>query len=335
MEMIEKRRQKLLAEGLFDEIHKKPIPFFPRIIGVITSETGAVIEDIKHRIEARCPTHIMLYPSLVQGEKAAAQIISGIKYFNKLKVNRPEVLIIARGGGSFEDLLAFNDENLVREVFQSEISVISAVGHETDTTLIDYVSDLRAPTPTAAAELATPLLEELKNRANSFAEKLEFLPRNFLVQNFLHLKNLQRYIVDPLQMLAQIRERFSSSSKKFNFLVQNFFEKKSAKLQSMQISNQLLFQKINSTAQKTEFLFHQVKSSFHSHFRTEKNRLENLEKTLKSNNHREILKRGFALVKNENGGLISSVVDVRVNEKIAVEMFDGEIESVILNAKNS
>ena len=143
MEVIEKRRKMLLAEGLFEEKHKKPLPFWPSKIGVITSKTGAVIEDIIHRVEDRFPTHIMLYPTAVQGQNAAKEIIEGIKYFNSLSDNIPNVIIIARGGGSVEDLLPFNDEALVRAVFACDIPIVSAVGHETDTTLIDYVSDVR------------------------------------------------------------------------------------------------------------------------------------------------------------------------------------------------
>ena len=176
---MKKRRKKLLEEGLFDEIHKKPLPFLPKVIGVITSPTGAVIEDIKHRILDRCPTHIIIYPSLMQGEKAAENVISGIKFFNNLKKNRPEILIIARGGGSFEDLLPFSDENLIREVFKSDIPLISAVGHETDTTLIDYVSDVRAPTPTAAAEFATPVISDLKKHAKFFVGKIRIITAEF------------------------------------------------------------------------------------------------------------------------------------------------------------
>lgn len=333
LEMIEKRRQKLLAEGLFDEIHKKPIPFFPKIIGVITSETGAVIQDIKHRIEARCPMHIMLYPSLVQGEKAAMEIIAGIKFFNRLKKEeRPDVLIIARGGGSFEDLMPFNDENLIREIFKSEIPLISAVGHETDTTLIDYVSDLRAPTPTAAAELATPILSDLKNQVNFYSEKLKFLPKNFLEQNFQHLKNLQRYILDPAKMLDQINDKFFQIGKKFNFLVQNFFEKKTQKVLSMQISSDLLLQKINLANHKMEFAFERLNSRSESYFKTTKTSLENLTKLLKSNHYNEILKRGFALIKNKNGSLISSIFDVKIVPEILIEMHDGQVQ---INKTNS
>ena len=302
LEMIEKRRQKLFAEGLFDAIHKKPIPFFPKIIGVITSPTGAVIEDIKHRIEARCPAHIMLYPSAVQGEKAAAEIISGIKYFNSLKKNRPDVLIIARGGGSFEDLLCFSDENLIREVFKSEIPLISAVGHEVDTTLIDYVSDLRAPTPTAAAEFATPVLSDLKSQLNFYSEKLEFVPENFLNQNILRLKNLQRYLLDPRKIIEQISER----------------------LRRLQISNELVFSKIDSEKRKVSFAFERINSRLEQRIKENLTNLNSLGKILATNHYREILKRGFALIKNSSGEPLFSIEKVKIEQEIIVEMSDGE-----------
>ena len=302
LEMIEKRRQKLFAEGLFDAIHKKPIPFFPKIIGVITSPTGAVIEDIKHRIEARCPTHIMLYPTSVQGEKAAAEIISGIKYFNNLKKNRPNVLIVARGGGSFEDLLCFSDENLVREVFKSEIPLISAVGHEVDTTLIDYVSDLRAPTPTAAAELATPILSDLKSQLNFCAEKLKFIPENFLDQNILCLKNLQRYLLDPRKIIEQIGER----------------------LLRLQISNELIFSKIDSEKRKVSFAFERINSRLEQRIKENLTNLNSLGKILATSHYREILKRGFALLKNSKGEPLLSIEKVRMEKEIIVEMSGGE-----------
>jgi exodeoxyribonuclease VII large subunit len=325
LEMIEKRRKKLLEEGLFDKIHKKQLPFFPKIIGVITSPTGAVIEDIKHRIEARCPTKLIIYPSLVQGEKAAAEIIAGIKFFNSLNSQqRPQVLIIARGGGSFEDLLAFNDENLVRQVFNSEIPIISAIGHETDTTLIDYVSDLRAPTPTAAAEIATPVLENLKNQLNFYSEKLSFLPQNFLAQNFLHLKNLQRYIADPSQTLAQIAQNFLQVEKKFELAKQTFLEKKSQKLLSLQISNQTIFAKINLANQRIGFAFERLESRLEAVFKNYKTNLENLAKLLESNNYNQVLQRGFALLKNQKGDLISSISMIKPNEEFMIEMFDGK-----------
>src|SRR3989338_11949 len=193
--MIEKRRQKLAAEGLFDVEHKKEIPFFPKKIGVITSPTGAVIQDILHRVEARCPCHITLYPVVVQGKEAAVQIIKAIKYFDKLKnENRPDVLIIARGGGSFEDLLPFYDEDLVRAIFACEIPVISAIGHETDIMMIDFVADLRAPTPSAAAEMATPILSELQESIKYFSQRISSAKTRIFSQKSQEIEVLTKYL---------------------------------------------------------------------------------------------------------------------------------------------
>lgn len=176
MALLEERKKKLAAEGLFDASRKKPLPFLPRVIGVVTSPTGAVIRDILHRIRDRYPVHVIVWPALVQGETAAPQIEAGIRGFNALgegsSVPRPDVLIVARGGGSIEDLWPFNEENVVRAAAESEIPLISAVGHETDTTLIDYVSDQRAPTPTGAAEIAVPVRTELVDRVNVFGQRL-------------------------------------------------------------------------------------------------------------------------------------------------------------------
>jgi exodeoxyribonuclease VII large subunit len=158
--LLERRRKALSAEGLFDAERKRKLPFLPRVIGVVTSPTGAVIRDILHRLEDRCPTHVILWPVAVQGEGAAGRIAEAIRAF-ATHSPKPDLLIVARGGGSIEDLWAFNEEEVVRAAAESPIPLISAVGHETDTTLIDYAADLRAPTPTAAAELAVPVRAEL------------------------------------------------------------------------------------------------------------------------------------------------------------------------------
>ena len=163
MALLEERKKKLAAEGLFDDRHKKPLPFLPRTIGVVTSPTGAVIRDILHRVADRFPVRVILWPALVQGDTAAPQIEAAIRGFNAMEGNnRPDVLIVGRGGGSIEDLWPFNEEAVVRAAFESQIPLISAVGHETDTTLIDYVSDARAPTPTGAAEIAVPVRVDLQ-----------------------------------------------------------------------------------------------------------------------------------------------------------------------------
>jgi len=160
MALLDKRRRALAAEGLFDEAKKRRLPFLPRVIGVVTSPTGAVIRDILHRLEDRCPTHVIVWPVPVQGEGAAAKVAQAIRGFASFEP-KPDLLIVARGGGSIEDLWAFNEEEVVRAAAESPIPLISAVGHETDTTLIDFASDRRAPTPTAAAEIAVPVRAEL------------------------------------------------------------------------------------------------------------------------------------------------------------------------------
>ncbi|MEO0722423.1 MAG: exodeoxyribonuclease VII large subunit, partial [Pseudomonadota bacterium] len=174
MALLEERKKKLAAEGLFDPAHKKPLPYLPRTVGVVTSPTGAVIRDILHRISDRFPVRVILWPALVQGETAKAQIEAGIRGFNAMGgVDRPDVLIVGRGGGSIEDLWPFNEETVVRAAFESEIPLISAVGHETDTTLIDYVSDARAPTPTGAAEIAVPVRSELVLATDELEQRLK------------------------------------------------------------------------------------------------------------------------------------------------------------------
>lgn len=160
MALLDKRRKALAAEGLFDEGRKRRLPFLPRTIGVVTSPTGAVIRDILHRLADRCPTHVIVWPVPVQGEGAAPKIAAAIRGFGAMP-NKPDLLIVARGGGSVEDLWAFNEEAVVRAAAESPIPLISAVGHETDTTLIDFAADRRAPTPTAAAEMAVPVRAEL------------------------------------------------------------------------------------------------------------------------------------------------------------------------------
>lgn len=168
--LLEKRRRALAAEGLFAAERKRSLPFLPQVIGVVTSPTGAVIRDILHRLEERCPTRVILWPVPVQGEGAAAKIAAAIRSFPAVEP-RPDLLIVARGGGSIEDLWAFNEEEVVRAAAQSPIPLISAVGHETDTTLIDHAADRRAPTPTAAAEIAVPVRSELLSQLGELTHR--------------------------------------------------------------------------------------------------------------------------------------------------------------------
>ncbi|MBV9457645.1 MAG: exodeoxyribonuclease VII large subunit [Bradyrhizobium sp.] len=176
MALLEERKKKLAAEGLFSEARKQLLPWLPEVIGVVTSPTGAVIRDILHRLEDRFPRRVLVWPVKVQGEGSAEQVAAAIRGFNALpeggKIPRPDVLIVARGGGSLEDLWSFNEEIVLRAAADSEIPLISAVGHETDITLIDFVADKRAPTPTAAAEMAVPVKSELASGVESLARRV-------------------------------------------------------------------------------------------------------------------------------------------------------------------
>ena len=175
LKLLEERKRKLAAEGLFDEARKKPLPFLPQLIGIVTSPTGAVIQDMLHRLADRFPVSVQMWPVAVQGEGAAAQISCAIRGFNSLSL-KPDVLIVARGGGSLEDLWAFNEEVVVRAVAESQIPIISAVGHETDVTLIDFVADKRAPTPTAAAEFAVPVRSQMAQNLLQYSVQLSAPP---------------------------------------------------------------------------------------------------------------------------------------------------------------
>ena len=211
LKLLEERRKKFLKEGLFDQDRKLPLPIFPKTIGIITSSSGAVIRDILHRLKERFPVHVLVWPVLVQGPKAADEIASAIIGFNTIveraSLPRPDLLIVARGGGSLEDLWCFNEEVVVRAAATSSIPLISAVGHETDTTLIDFVSDLRAPTPTAAAEKAVLVRSELISEIIE-KEKRLFLAIDRLLTNYqLRLDGLARGLGEPAIIIDNRNQR--------------------------------------------------------------------------------------------------------------------------------
>ncbi len=215
MAMLEKRKAQLAAEGLFDAARKKPIPFLPRVIGVVTSPSGAVIRDILHRLRDRFPRHVLIWPVAVQGQDCAAQVAAAIKGFNAIApggpIPRPDVLIVARGGGSLEDLWGFNEEIVVRAAAASAIPLISAVGHETDTTLIDHAADLRAPTPTAAAELAVPVRLELLATLDALGARLMRGVGQGVVQRRQRLRDLGRALPRVETLVATPRQRLDGA----------------------------------------------------------------------------------------------------------------------------
>jgi len=211
MALLDQRRRALAAEGLFDEARKRPLPYLPRVIGVVTSPTGAVIRDILHRLEDRCPTHVLLWPVAVQGEGAAEQVAAAVCGFAAMEP-RPDLLIIARGGGSIEDLWAFNEEIVVRAVADCPIPSISAVGHETDTTLCDFAADVRAPTPTAAAEIAVPVRAELMAAIKSLGLRAERCANRYRERSAERLEALKKHWPTPEELLGPQRQRFDDWS---------------------------------------------------------------------------------------------------------------------------
>jgi len=237
LKLIEDRRKRLAAEGLFDAGRKRPLPTLPTVIGVVTSPTGAVIRDILHRLADRFPRHVLVWPVLVQGEGAAQQVTAAIQGFNRIEpggpIPRPDLLIVARGGGSLEDLMAFNEESVVRAAASSEIPLISAVGHETDTTLIDFASDWRAPTPTAAAERAVPVRAELSVRLADLGARLAGAMQRGLDDHAKQVKSLGRALGDPSQLIGAASQRLDDRAERLRLALPRFLAERSGQVNSL------------------------------------------------------------------------------------------------------
>jgi exodeoxyribonuclease VII large subunit len=251
MAQLEERKKKLAAEGLFDEARKRPIPFLPKVVGIVTSPTGAVIRDMLHGFTERFPTRVIVWPVRVQGEGSAAEVAAAVRGFNAIApgglVPRPDVLIVARGGGSLEDLWGFNDEMVVRAVAESTLPVISAVGHETDWTLIDLVADARAPTPTKAAEWAVPKLSDLTETTGTLGLRLGVSVRRLMESHRRDLKSAARALPRPDDLVALPRQRLDAAGARLGrALVSNTHAhharhvRISARLQAGLVANRIL-----------------------------------------------------------------------------------------------
>ena len=245
LKIFEKRKKKLKEEGLFDEKHKQPLPFLPDKIGIVTSPTGSVIMDIIDRVKKRFPTNLEIFPITVQGTRSAQEIISGIEFFNlKSKV---DLIIIARGGGGAEDFLPFNDEEVVRTVFRSKVPIISAIGHETDFTLLDFVADVRAATPTAAAEMAVPEIKNLNRQIIELFKNLKFTIELVFNKANEELNNISKYLnTNSLKnFIKQNNSNLISLSKSLNYFVKSGLKEKHTKVENyfMRIDN-LSIQKV-------------------------------------------------------------------------------------------
>ena len=336
MAILEERKQKLKIEGLFEEIHKKTLPKYPTSIGVITSPTGAVLQDIKHRISDRFPCNIILWPVPVQGNDAAELIENAILGFNTLdesKIQKPDVIILARGGGSIEDLWCFNEEEVVRAVFQSQIPVISAIGHETDTTLVDYAADMRAPTPTAAAELATPAkdiliaeLSENSNRLNSSIKNIVSMSRERVVSVQKLLPSYQNLFNLKLNEINILAQRLPTAIKIY---LQN--EITNLQTSSSKLNLKILKEKIKNSQNSLSSLKNQLTNNSKTNLSTQSNRVLSASKLLESLSYKSIIKRGFSVVRNSSNIILTKKTDVLNDKKLNVETKFGTINVTVDN----
>ena len=326
LKMLEVRRKKLLEEGLFKHEFKKPLPYLPEKIGVITSPSGAVIKDILHRLSDRFPSHVYLWPVAVQGENSAEQISNAIDKFNELtdetNIKKPDLLIVARGGGSLEDLWSFNEEIVVRSVFKSSIPIISAVGHETDTTLIDFVSDLRAPTPTAAAEMAVPVRDELLARINEINLRFKISFNNKLKNNKDRLNSLIRLLGKPDQIFGNNTQKLDFTYKDIENLFKNIFMYK--KNQIIQHSQRLVPPKvlISNLLSKQQLFENRFKNNLENIMKIKEIKLNSLDQLLEASSFNKVLERGFAIVINNEGKPIKLSSEAPKNSNVKIKFSD-------------
>ena len=326
MALLEARKKQLAAEGLFDDSRKRALPYLPETIGVITSPSGAVIRDILHRLADRFPRHVVVWPVRVQGETCAEEVAKAIAGFNALPadgpVSRPDVLIVARGGGSLEDLWGFNEEVVARTAAQSDIPLISAVGHETDTTLIDYAADRRAPTPTAAAEMAVPVRADLAAQINDIETRLLRAQTRRLEQTRQHLDGLARGLPKLEDMLALPTQRLDAAAQRLAGGLQANITKQAAQLgqSAARLTPAALQSRMRFADERVCGLMARAARHMQTMMQHQQAGLEAMRRQLRLLSHENVLERGFALVLDESGKPLreaaqaktGSVLDIRL-----------------------
>jgi len=355
--LLEERRKKLTAEGLFDDDRKKPLPFLPEVIGVVTSPTGAVFRDILHRLRERFPRHVLLWPVLVQGEAAAEQIAAAIRGFNRLTpggaVPRPDLLIVARGGGSIEDLWAFNEEAVVRAAAESTIPLISAVGHETDTTLIDFAADRRAPTPSAAAEIAVPVRADLMVAVAEHQRQLIAAMARMLERNRRHLDGLARGLPRPQALLDEAAQRLDDRAENLRRMIGVFVERRRARLaeaglklkdpdrQLAEAGARLAVAvgglKAAGAARLAEFRHALDRPTRDARPRravdhvitAQARRLAGAGKLLESYSYQRVLERGYAVVRDRAGAVVKLAADTSRGMAASVQFADATVAAML------
>ncbi len=325
MALFEERKKKLAAEGLFASERKKPLPFLPEVIGVVTSPTGAVIRDILHRLRERFPRHVIVWPTVVQGRGAEEKIAAAINGFNAIEpggnIPRPDVLIVARGGGSLEDLWCFNEEVVARAAAASEIPLISAVGHETDTTLIDYVSDKRAPTPTAAAEIAVPVRSELLSEVLNKERRFTMASTRMVDSRRIALHSAVRGLGRPEDVLGAATQRLDRASAGLRSALRARLDHALTRVAGIggRLNKNLLTGGFALRENQVTALWGRIAERTDRIVADRHARLSSCVRVLGAVSYQNVLKRGFALVRSSEGKLLRSV-------KEAVGSVGGEIQ---------
>lgn len=335
---FEQLKAKLEKEGLFDVDRKKNLPFIPRKIGVVTSPTGAAIQDILNILNRRFPDiPVLINPVLVQGEGAASQIAEAIHQFQQIE--EVDLLIVGRGGGSVEDLWAFNEEDVARAISRSKIPVISAVGHETDFTIADFVADLRAPTPSAAAELAVPLKLELVGRINDVKRKLTRLLKQKISSSRERIQLTEKRLRSPEWVIQAKVQRLDELLLRLEKALQLKLVQKKSKLESLKQQLNYLGpeKRIEVVQMQLKEFQHRMETRIHFLLEKRKNQLAELSHVLDSVSPLSVLKRGYSAVTDEKKDLVNSVDKVKVGSKILVNVPDGVIHSHVekIKKKNS
>jgi exodeoxyribonuclease VII large subunit len=333
MALLEERRKKLHAEGLFDDARKQLLPHLPQVIGVVTSPSGAVIRDIMHRLSDRFPRHVLLWPCLVQGEKAAEQITAGIKGFNALQpgghIPRPDVIIVARGGGSIEDLWPFNEEIVVRAAAESDIPLISAVGHETDTTLIDYASDQRAPTPTAAAEMVVPVRSELVASVMDLDRRLvRALSRSQSDRND-KLRALTRAIPRPQDFMGLAQQRFDGASVRLSQSLKGHVRAHQARFTGLaaRLRPEPLLATTKRSRERIGELDKRTTNALSARLQRIGDRLDRSVGLMEAISYAATLRRGYALIHGTGGKIIRSASGAEEGASAEIEFADGRVSA--------
>lgn len=354
---IEILRQRLAAEGLFDLSRKAPLPRLPEIVGVVTSESGAVIQDIRTTIARRFPRALLLWPVPVQGEGAAQRIAAAIRGFCSLPalassgtLRRPDVLIVARGGGSLEDLMAFNEEVVIRAAAACAIPLISAVGHETDVTLIDFAATHRAPTPTAAAELAVPARVDLQAGLAHEAARLLAALNHLKQERRLRLSRAEAGLIDLPSLIGHARQRLDDRCERLSRALPNLLERRRSELNRCGVlppAREVIANRRATVALLDVRLASALRHAFgdcrgmaarilarlndaplRAALREAKARLHGLDARLESVSHEAVLKRGYAMVFDRGGHPFTSAAAISPGTKLSIRFSDGRVDAV-------